>query len=140
MRRSRYNRFQALHGRTVYFQFKEDKNGTIAAKDCSASNFTARFRAWTSPPGTDAAGYAVNLALTKTTNPDGSGSATAGAEGWFKGVVEFTAEAGQVICEAVLVDTSTTRASGATKTPSGYLEELWDDRWTAEVEASVTPA
>ena len=141
MRRSKYSVFRVLHGRTVYFQMREDRDGTVAAKECSASNVVAYFRAWVSPEGnTVTPGYLVNLGLTKTVAPDGTGSQTAGVTGWFRGVVEFTSAAGQVVCEVVLADTAQARATGATKTPSGYLEELWGDRWTAEVEAAVTPA
>lgn len=142
MRRSPlYSRFVARRAKWVYVQVKDLKGNppTATARDCSGASVGAYFRAWSSPPGATSSSYLVNQSMTKTLNPDGSdGSVTAGSTGWFRVLVEFPSDDGQVVCEVVVVDTSVARTSGAVTTPSGYLEEQIEDQWTATVAPSTT--
>lgn len=138
-RSQRYARFFALVGTTAYFQVRDLKSATEAARDCSAANVAAHFRATLSPPGAGSTTFLVDVTLTKTLNPDGSdGAVTAGSTGWFRGTIEFPAPYAQVLCEVVLLDLNTARTTGTILTPSGYLEEIVEDRWIAVVEPSTT--
>lgn len=126
-RSKHWSKFSEDRAKRVRFTVQQSLDGAaFAAVDLSAATAKVYFRAYTAPPDAlTASDYIVNQVVSKDSD---------GSDGKFEDYVTFTAGAGQVVCELVLVD----EAVGSQPTPTTYREQELK-KWHAEVSESVQP-